>query len=190
MLVSKEGILIWAIPPLSPQQSDFRHFLDNNSTHTPPVLKIPFPDGVIRHVPIFRWMAVSSWYFASWDSIYFEILYVDAIVQRFKLIVQPDLSDASLHVMNMTETISDDLMKSLKMGWSCEGYRVCEDSLVYFWDNLNRKTWGAYAGSTSAPFNNFFTRWNGGIDSLCPTSGRLVYYSDNSKSGIVVADLF
>ena len=36
-----------------------------------------------------------------------------SILQSFKIIVQPNLSDASIHVINMTETIPDDFMKSL-----------------------------------------------------------------------------
>jgi len=46
----KEEILIWAIPPLSPQSSDLPdRFLDNDPIHIPPLFKIPFPDDVLRH---------------------------------------------------------------------------------------------------------------------------------------------
>ena len=55
-----------------------------------------------------------------------------SILQRFKIIVQPDLSDASIHVINMTETIPDDFMKSLDWEVICEGYRVREDALSTF----------------------------------------------------------
>ena len=57
---------------------------------------------------------------------------------------------------------------------TCEGYRICEDALVCFWNNHG--TWGAYTGLTSAPFTNVVTRWDGFSDSLCPASGRFVYY--------------
>ena len=188
----KEAVLIWAIPPLSPQPSDLcEHFLDNNPTHIPPLLKIPFPDGIIRHTEILKWMTVSSWYFGS-ESIYFDIFYTDSKLQRFKIIIKPDLSDASLHFMNMSEIISYDLMKSLTAYEVCEEYRICEDALVYFWNN-NNKTSGTYAGLISAPFTNVVTQRDGYLHSLCPTSGRFVYCIDDDVKGfvnMVVADLY
>ena len=168
MLFCTEGILIWAIPPLSPQQSDLRDFLNNNSTHTPPLLKIPFPEDTIRHIPVVGWMPVDFWYFDLWA---FDILYEDSILVRYKIILKPDLSDGSFHVINMSEFISDDMRNSQRV---CK-YRICEDALVYFWNN-RKMTWGAYAGSKSVPFKftNVATRSKGYIDSLCPASGRYV----------------
>ena len=157
----------------------------------PPLFKIPFPDGIVRHTPILRWMTVSSWYFGSLESFHFDILYKDSKLQRFKIIIEPDLSDASLHVVDMSEMFSDDLMESLETIYMlCEGYRICEDSLVCFWNLNNRGTWGAYTGLMSTPFTNVVTRWtrNEHLKSLCPTSGRFVYCADDGK--IIVADLF
>jgi hypothetical protein len=188
------------MPPLSPQPSDLLHFLNNNSTHIPPLLKIPFPDGIVRQTFIRRWMTVFSWYFGSWESVYFDIIYTDSIRQRFKIIIKPDLSDVSLHVINMPEIISNDLMKSLVDGYKFyDGYMICDDALVYVWNN--RETWGAYTGLTSAPFTNVVTRWpgnaSGHIDSLFPNSGRFVYCTDDRdrdgnfvNSEITVVDLF
>ena len=174
------------MPPLSPQPSDLRHFLDNNSTHIPPLLKILFPDGIVRDPPIFTWLTVSSWYFGSMESVYFDKLYVDSILQRFKIIIKPDLSDVSLQVVNRSEIISNDIMKSLGAPHIvCDGYMICDDAVVYFWNDI--KGWGAYTGLTSAPFTNVVTRWNGLIDSLCPTSGRCVYFTNDE---IAVVDLF
>jgi hypothetical protein len=181
------------MPPLSPpsQPSDFRHFLDNNSTHIPPLLKIPFPDGILRRTPILTWFKISSWYFGSWESLYFDIVYTDSKLQRFKIIVKPDLSDVSLHVINRSEIISNDLMRSSDPYNICDGYMICDDALVCFWND--RKTWGAYTGLTSAPFTNVVTRCNGLIDSLCPASGRFVdciYSSDGGPIRIDIVDLF
>ena len=182
------------MPPLSPQPSDLSsHFLGDDPTHIAPLLKIPFP-GVVPTYDILQWRTISSWYFESWESVYFDILHMDSKLQRFKIIIKPDLSDASLHVMNMAEVIiSDDLTKSLETYKVCEGYRICEDTLVYYWNN-RCKTWGAYAGLISAPFTNVVTRWNGRVDSLCPASGRFVY-TDNCRGSFnscttVVVDLF
>jgi hypothetical protein len=186
------------MPPLSPQPSDLRHFLINNSIHIPPLFKIPYPDGIVRHThDILRWMTISPWYFGSRDreSVYFDILYKDSILQRFKIFIKPDLSDVSLHFIYMSEIISNDLMNALLEAYKiCDGYMICDDALVYFWNNLKR--WRAYAGFTSAPFTSLITRWNGYINSLCSTSGRFVYLSHSytndgdCSSTIVVVDLF
>lgn len=111
------------------------------------------------------------------------MIYTHAQIRRFKINIKPDLSDASLHVVNMSAIISKDLKKSLDEGEVRGGYKICEDALVCVWNN--RRTWGAYAGLTSAP--NVVTRlWNGYIDSLCPTSGRCVYHTDDR---VAVVDL-
>ena len=92
----------------------------------------------------------------------------------------------------MSEINSYDLMKSLETHGVCEGYRICEDALVYFWINHN-KTSGTYAGSTSAPFTNIVTQRDGYLHSLCPTSGRFIYCIHDDLKGfvnMVVADLF
>ena len=189
MIFCCEELFIWAIPSLSPHQSDFRDFLNHNSTLLPPLLKIPFPNGILRDIPIFRWMAVNSWYYKSPESAYFDILYEDSILQRFKLIIEPDLSDGSLHFINKSEFNSDNLLKLYRV---C-GYRICEDALVYFWNNS--KMWGVYTGLKSAPFTftNLVTQ-SGHIDSICPASGRYVYrtYDGDGNIGrsIVVVDLF
>ena len=157
----------------------------------PPLFKIPFPDGILRHTRILRWITISSWYFGSnWESLYFDNLYRDSRLQRFKIIIKPDLSDATLHVINTSEIFSDDsdLIESLETNGIGEGYRICEDALVYFWNNS--MTLGTYTGMTSAPFINIVTRWDEQleVESLCPTSGRFVYCTNNRR--IAVVDLF
>ena len=145
-------------------------------------------------------MTISSWYLGSWESVYFDIFHTDSKLQRFKIIIKPDLSDASLHLINMSEITSDEFLDSLEESRDsfCEGYRICEDVLVYFWNNYFM-TWGGYIGLTSAPFTNVVTQWNEHFDSLslCPTSGRFVCINGGvygtpslGNSGIVVVDLF
>jgi hypothetical protein len=121
-------------------------------------------------------------------------VYKDSILQRFKIIIKPDLSDVSLHFIYISEKISNDLMIALLEAYRiCDGYLICDDALVYFWND--RKEWGAYAGLTSAPFTNVVMRWNGFVDFLCPTSGRFVYGANENdgsfiNTGMVVVDLF
>jgi hypothetical protein len=143
-------------------------------------------------------MTLSSWYFGSWDSVYFDILFRDSKLQRFKVIVKPDLSDASLQFINTSEITSDDLMKFLEAyrDINHDGYRICEDALVNLWNNSFTSNFvnmsGAYTGLTSAPFTNIVTRWDGEVDSLCPTSGRFVYCTDSDDGDggptVIVAD--
>ena len=178
IVLCEEGILIWAIPPLSLQPSDLPdRFLDNNPTRILPTFRIPFPDGILCHSQkILEWITVSSWYFGS-ESVYFDIFYTDSKLRRFKIIIKPDLSDVSLHFIKEINNISDGLMKSLELSHS-ERYTICEDALVYFWSYYPKpQTWGACTGSTSAPFTNIVTQWKGYVDSLCPTSGRLVHHT-------------
>ena len=139
-------------------------------------------------------MTLSSWYFGS-ESIYFDLFYTDSILQRFKIVIKPDLSDISLHVIYTFETVSYDLIKSFDSSRVCDGYQICEDALVYYWNNI--WSWGAYAGSlTSAPsFTSGVTLWkrnlNAYVKSLCPTSGTFVYCtSDRSyiSDKIIVDD--
>ena len=105
IVLCKEGILIWAIPPLSPQPPDLPdHFLATHIVHIPPLFKIPLPDGTVRRSDeIFKWMTPSSWYFGSWESLYFDILYTDSKLLRFKIIIKSDLGDASLHSIIKSE---------------------------------------------------------------------------------------
>ena len=180
---------------MSPQPSDLPDpFLDDDPTHIPPVFNIPFPYGIVRHThKILKFATVSPWYFGSWESVYFDILYTDLKLQRFKIIIKPDLSDASLHVINMSEMISNDLMKSLDAYRIRDG-RICEDALVYVWNN-RFGTQIQYTGSIlTSTHTNVITRWDERIYSLCPASGRFVYCTDDDDGNfirrIVVVDLF
>ena len=137
-------------------------------------------------------MTATSWYFESSESIYFDIIYADSRLQRFKIIIKPDLSDASLHVINSIPIIiSNDLMESFMRYWTHQGYRICEDYLVCIWDDHDDTTWGAYAGLTSAPSTKVIAQMDGCVESLCPTSGRFVYRDNDEKLfRMVVGDLF
>ena len=108
-------------------------------------------------------------------------------------------SVASLHVINsISELISDDLITSLGRYSTCKD-QICEDALVYLRNIPSRKTLGGYAGLilTSAPSFNVVMQWNGSVESICPASGKFVYWPrcrdgerTFSRSRIVVIDLF
>ena len=137
-------------------------------------------------------MTVASWYFGS---VYFDVLYSDSELQRFEIIIKPDLSDASLLPINVPEILPeiDFIFRA------CEEYRICDNALIFFWNNP--KMWGTFTGLTSAPFTNIIARWtlnvsgHVNVKSLCPASGRFVYHDDGADDGhlfrkMVVADLF
>jgi len=201
IVICVQGILIWAIPPLSPQLSDFLDhddFRDHNPTLIPPLFKIPFPDIALHTSGSLRWETLLSWYFGFEETFYFDMM--SETYQRFKIIIKPDLSDASLHAIYMPEAISDEL-KEASVAFSVrnrEGYRICDDALVHSWNNRKTRQWRAYTGLTSAPFTKVFTRWDGEVRSLCPASGRFVCHNGVGNYGIgerrrkmvVVVDLF
>jgi hypothetical protein len=71
------------------------------------------------------------------------------LLHRFKLSVKPDLSDASLHVINTFQRTTHNFDYT-----SFESYRICEDTLVSFWEYVLPGTYqcGLYTGLTSARF--------------------------------------
>jgi len=187
IVLSKEGILIWAIPPLSPQPLDF---LDHNATHIPSLLRIACPDVVLRHPGFMSWNTISYWYFGSSQPLYFDIL-LDSTLHRFKIIVKPDLYDTALHFINTSEvprhmkTLTADLSK----------YKICEGTLVACWHSNDPRLPGIYAR-----FANVISHGGGSTDrmlfpmvvynySLCPASGRLVNFHHNPNR-IAILDFF
>jgi hypothetical protein len=188
-MFSEEGIFVWAIPPLLPHSSD--HFLYDNPTHLPPLFRIPFPDDLVW-LNIVDWMTLSPWYTEYRESIYFDIAHSNSKFDRFRLVVKPDLSDASLHVIDSSELPLYNFQNRTRQNH----YRICEDTLVSFWRGYyeNRKC-GVYTGLTSAYFPGaigasgslfgLFNRY-----SLCPASGRFVFFTaPDGEIVIVVVDL-
>ena len=168
-----KGVLVWAIPPLLPHSLD--HFLDDNPTHLPPLFEIPFPDH-IDNLGIRSWNTITSWYFGSWDSIYFDLLLRDYTIERFKLIVKPDLSDASLHVIN-TFKLPPLIRFQYFKHYAYLNDRICEDTLVSFWGSSIYRC-GVYAGLKSAEVDlMYMIDGYSSYSSLCPASGKLVYHS-------------
>jgi hypothetical protein len=90
-------------------------------------------------------LSLVFWLFAS--SL-FRML-CQGLLHRFKLIVKLDLSDASLHVINTFQRTTHNFDYT-----SFESYRICEDTLVSFWEYVLPGTYqcGLYTGLTSARF--------------------------------------
>jgi hypothetical protein len=196
IFLREEAILIWAIPPLSHQPPDF---FDLNPTHIPPLFTIPFPDGIELHSELILWNTMSSWYFGSSQPLYFDALCQDSKLHRFQILLKPDLSTASLHVINASELTPHDFN-----GVIFGDYGICEDTLVSCWyyghPSPDQPKSGVYTGLTSARFANAIL--HGGPANMllpdigrefelycCPASGRIVRLEDGSNS-VAVLDFF
>ena len=196
IVLCEEAVLIWAIPPLSPRPPNF---FDHNPTHVPsPLFTIPFPDGTGLYPPHIRWNMISSWYFGSSHPIYFDTLCAGSKLNRFQIILEPDLSTAYLHVINTSELTPHDFDYV-----SFQDYRICEDTLVSCWayyDEARQYHSGVYTGLTSARFSDVIS--HGGpaakmslpdigrryLHVSCPASGRFVLLDSNNS--VSVLDLF
>ena len=196
IVLCEEAILIWAIPPLSPQPPDFFDHIDHIPTHIPlPLFTIPFPD-IVPHSELIGWKTISSWYFVSSQPLYFDMLCRNSELHRFQIMLKPDLSTASLRVINSYYVTPDDFNYV-----SFESYRICEDTLVScFASDGGDRQCGVYTRLTSAPFANVISHGGPAAKMLfpdigheyrllsCPASGRFVRLDTNNS--VTVLDFF
>ena len=105
------------------------------------------------------------------------------------MIVKPDFSDASLHIINSFESTNN-------LSWAFQNYRICEDTPVSLWSDFDNHNCGVYTGITSALFSWDCHGLGQALDhshSLCPASGRFVYFTSDLEDGdddrVVVVDL-
>ena len=191
---------IWAIPPLSSQPPDFS--VDHYPTHIlPPLFTLPFPDDVqvALHYPgRIKWIAMSSWYFGSSHPLYIDMLRQYSEYERVQIMLnlKPDLSAASLHVINTSELTRDSGHAFF------EDYRICEDTLVSCWSYWDNYQCGVYTQSTFANFSNAVS--HAGLAAMtsppklqvgrnyrlysCPASGRFILLDRNNT--VSVLDFF
>ena len=200
IIVSPNRVEIWVIPPLSSQPPDFS--VDHYPTHMlPPLFTIPFPDDVALYPERMQWIAMSSWYFGSSHPLYFDMLREDSNLKchrvQIMLNLKPDLSTASLHVINTSELTPRDFDHV-----SFQDYQICEDTVVSCWFRWDNSQCGVYTQSTSASFANVVS--HAGLStkmsppniedlyrlrlSSCPASGRLVLLDHNNT--VSVLDFF
>jgi hypothetical protein len=203
VVLSEDGILIVAIPPLSPQPPDFSdvsQILNQlfDPTYAPPLFTIKFPDGIELRQGPYEWKMISSWYIGSSHHFYFDML-SDGVSKRhrFQIKLKPDLSTASLHAINIPG------LAPLDVDAFFEGYRICEDTLVScsFYNNGGAHHCEVHTESTSACFGNFISHSDPATKMLlpnigrlryflfpCPASGRLVRLDSNNS--VAILDLF
>ena len=138
---------------------------------------------------------ICSWYSDSSRPFYFEMLCQDSKHHRFQIKLKPDLSTASLLDINTSKLYyhSHDLTYF-------RGYRVCEDTLVYFWRFFDYC--GVYTGLMSARLSNVILLDGPAAKMLlpdvgpgreydispCPASGRFVRL--DAGNSVTVLDFF
>ena len=205
VIVLHVEVLIWAIPPLSPKPPDFS---DHNLTCIPPLFIIPLPDDIEFDPEVIVWNTISSWYFGSLQPLFCDMLCQDSRLHRFQIMLEPDLSTASLHVINTYEITPQDFRDGT-VSYLPE-YTICGDTLVSCYINsiynpdTRRMKYqsGVYTGLTTV--NGIISHGGPAAVMLlpdfgrryklfpCPTSGRFVRVpvdSDKSNS-IAVLDFF
>ena len=163
IILQREAIKIFAIPPLSPQPPNF---FDHNHTHILPLFTIPLPDDIDLYDTI-RWNTISNWYFGSSQPLYCDILCYGSILHRFQIILKPDLSTASLQVINTSEFTLHDFNRVI-----FPKYMICEDAVTccYIDDRLCET--GIYMGLTTACFANDISHGGPVVDILLPEIWR------------------
>ena len=184
IIVSPNRVEIWVILPLSSQPPDFS--VDHYPTHMlPPLFTIPFPDDVALYPESMKWIAISSWYFGSSHPLYFDMLREDSNLKyhrvQIMLNLKPDLSTASLHVINTSELTPRDFEDVF-----FQDYNICEDTVIscwYCWDNYQR---GVYTQSTSASFANVVSQVGLSAKMSPPDNYRL--YSSPASGRFVLLD--
>ena len=204
IVLHEKEILIWAIPPLSPQPPDF---FDHHPTHIPPLLIIPLPADIEVDPDLTQWNTISSWYFGSSQPLYCDLLCQDSTIHRIQIMIEPDLSTASLYVINIPETTRHDFTDVY-----LSPYMICEDTLVshfsisnYYPDTYQYQYQPClYTGLTTAndiishggPAANMLLPdiepGSDGFDLfLCPASGRfLLHVRSGYSDSIAVLDFF
>lgn len=204
ILVNMEEILIWKIPPLSPELPNFS---GDNPTLLPPSIRVEFPDGheLYPKLEPSMWKMMSAWYIDSSQPLYVDKIYMYDLdgshLDRFKITIKPDLSDATLHFVNSLHSDEGYVICVLEDGLEDTGLpnisasTVCEDTLVSCWGGPDHC--GIHTGSMlsrptlhddvrmSLPFRPARRSWES-IGPICPASGRFVYAHDDHK--IVVLD--
>ena len=150
VLLCEAAITISAIPPLSPQPPAF---FDHNPIHVPALFTLPFPDDIY----CIKWQTMSARYFGPSHLLYFDILCHRSKLHRFQIILKPDLSAASFHIISISE---------VTLHWhdfevvSFDDDSICKDTLVTWWINdcLDQHQSGVYTGLTSARLSNVISQ--------------------------------
>ena len=142
---------------------------------------------------------MSPWYFGSSQPLYFDTLCQDSKHHRFQIMMKPDLSTASLHVINASELTPHNFNFV-----TFQDYTICEDTIVSCWCNAsyigrrnNQNQCGVYTarlaniscgGPASAAMMSLPDMGTKYVLCWCSAPGRFVRL--DSTNSVVVLDLF
>jgi len=128
IVLCEEKALIWAIPHLLPQPPDFQRPspFDGDTTLIAPLFTIPYPDDI--DLRLVRWKTMSSWYLGSSNPLHLDALHRDCALHRFQLILNPNLTSASLRLKNSSILSPEDYPNVTQ----CD-YTICENSAISVW---------------------------------------------------------
>ena len=105
IVLCNHQVLVWGIPPLSPHPPDF---LNRNPTHISPLLETSLPHDIARNSARILWESILNWYPGSSQSIHLGVSADDWDSSHdVKIVIKPDLSDISLHVVNTCQLAPD-----------------------------------------------------------------------------------
>ena len=180
-------MLIWSIPPLSPH-TDSSFFAYNPNQLPPPLLTIALPDGIVPECFILK--SVISWYCGSSNPLYFDMICQDSKLHCCQIMLKPDLSSASLRVINTYPHVSP---------WAyLRDYRICEDALVFYSTHGGRRqnryqccvymtSNGTSHGGPPTPMllPDIGRRY---VLFLCPASGRFLHLDNSGR--VTVLEFF
>jgi hypothetical protein len=203
IILHEEEISIWAIPPLSPQPPDF---FNHNLTYIPPLFILQIPEHIDVDHEFIRWNTISSWYFGSSQPLYCDLLRHDCTLHRFEIMLEPDLSTASLRLIYTSEITPHDFRDVY-----LPEHAICGDTLVtcYLNSSYNLESLqeeyqsGIYTGLTTSRFDNGIISHGGPAAAmslpdvgreydlfLCPVTGRFVRVESGDLGSIAVLDFF
>jgi hypothetical protein len=192
IVLHNHKVLIWGIPPLSPHPPDFL----NDNTHISPLLKTSLPDDITRNSEGIQWEMILDWYAGSSQSIHLGVSTEDSNIHNVEIVIKPDLSDISLHVINTCQ-LTCNFHTILCPQYQ---YHILEDhthvSQVYVMDDHEGKM--HIRSMSSRPPNIISPESPIKLTLLlpgahkrvtsCPASGRFVYCQQNNYREITVVD--
>ena len=189
LILCKDAILVWHIPPLSPRPPYFSECLD-----IPTLFRVPLLDDLGDFV---RWGAITRWYSGSSRSLYCNAFCKASKLYGLEIAIKPGRSDVSFRVIHTCQ-ITDHEFRLMPY----IGYRICDDTLVSCWGP--RRTRGRVhvrpiSSHPVIPISGdpiaLYIYLSGSSEELelegriasCPVSGRLAHPTeDNNK--IVILD--
>ena len=184
-------ILVWGIPPLSPQPPAY---IERNSTHIPPFI-ITLPESLQPKYGFPRLETISPWYHGSSEPLYFGLMH-NSEIHDFEIVIKPN-GLGSLHLINTCHITPNDIAV---IAFPSKPASICENILFSYLNDRMHRSLRIHIRPMSSCLSNVILPKGlialnlslPGIEvnhtSLCPSSGRFAYLGRNDGRKILVAD--